>query len=100
MVHGHGEGGRNLEAGLAAIKQGIAPNSAITFLASDGHDHGMYAGLIADQITIDRIKQDGIDINVYLENNNEYPLLHRIGQYIETGDTGSNVSDLIIAIKK
>jgi glycerate-2-kinase len=100
VVHGHGEGGRNLEAGLAAIKQGIAPNSAITFLASDGHDHGMYAGLIADQITIDRIKQDGIDINVYLENNNEYPLLHRIGQYIETGDTGSNVSDLIIAIKK
>jgi len=94
-----GIGGRNITvsaAGLAYIKEG----EEILSLASDGHDHGPYAGAICDTITAKAAVDAGVDVAVHLTEHNTQPLFEKIGNYLITGDTGSNVSDLIIALKQ
>jgi glycerate-2-kinase len=98
-VHGGGNGGRNLTVGaeaLAYIKEG----EEILSLASDGRDHGPYAGAICDTTTIAAAHNAGADVQKYLADNDTYPLFEKIGHYVMTGDTGSNVADLIIALKQ
>lgn len=97
-VAGTGRGGRNLEVALAALAD-IRDNELITSVASDGHDNGPYAGAICDTTTKAKVVQEGEDIAIYLANNDTYPLFEKIGNRLETGYTGSNVSDLFIALK-
>jgi len=40
------------------------------------------------------------DIEKNLNENTSYTFFEAVGDYLATGDTGSNVSDLIIAIKE
>jgi glycerate-2-kinase len=98
-VHGQGSGGRNITvsaAGLAYTKEG----EEILSLASDGHDHGPYAGAICDVITAKAAADANTDIQKHLAESDTYPLFEKIGNYLLTGDTGSNVSDLIIVLKQ
>jgi glycerate-2-kinase len=99
---GTGEGGRNLQVSLAALEN-LDPNSdtgeVILSLATDGRDHGPYAGAISDIITKKAIVDAGLDTAAYMKENNSYPLFTKVGNYLMTGDTGSNVSDIIIALK-
>lgn len=97
-VKGHGRGGRNLELVLSSAFN-VLDNELVISLASDGKDNGDFAGAIADKITREIIYQNLEDAKIYFENNEEYPLFEKIGNYIYTGPTGSNVSDLIIAVK-
>ncbi len=97
-VNGHGEGGRNLQLCLAALG-GIREDEIILSLASDGHDHGPYAGALCDTITQKAVTDAKLDAGTFLKEDNTYPLFGQIGNYLVTGDTGSNVSDLIIALK-
>lgn len=97
-VAGHGKGGRNLEVALSALTD-IHEDELITSVASDGHDNGPYAGAIGDSVTRAKMKEEKEDAKQYLDNNDTYPLFEKIGNRIETGYTGSNVSDLLIAIK-
>jgi glycerate-2-kinase len=46
------------------------------------------------------VEKAGFNIETELKNNNSYPVFEKAGNYLLTGDTGSNVSDLIIAIKQ
>ena len=97
-VHGHGQGGRNLELILATFGA-IKPDELIMTIASDGRDHGPFAGAICDTMTVKAAQMVHADVEGTLSENNEYPLFEKIGNYLVTGDTGSNVSDLIIALK-
>ncbi|GIW65295.1 MAG: glycerate kinase [Candidatus Parcubacteria bacterium] len=97
-VKGHGRGGRNLEMALACAFE-VLDNELVLPFDSDGRDNGEFAGAIADSLTRNLIFQNLEEAKIYFENNDEYPLFEKIGNYLNTGDTGSNVSDLILAIK-
>jgi glycerate-2-kinase len=67
---------------------------------SDGHDNTDYAGALCDTIASKKAKDLGIDLEQYLSENRSYEFWEKIGDYLMTGDTGSNVSDLIITINE
>ncbi len=97
-VKGTGEGGRNMELSLAALPD-VREDEVLLSLASDGRDHGPFAGAICDIITRKAIIGAGLNAQVFLDDNDEYSLFKKVGNYVMTGDTGSNVSDLVIALK-
>src|SRR5579862_3761522 len=86
----HGEGGRNLTIAATALAR-VKDGEAILSLASDGRDHGPYAGAICDSRTRADIAAAGLDLASLLADNNTYALFERAGNYVMTGDTGSNV---------
>ncbi len=97
-IRGHGRGGRNLELALSAMRE-IKSGELIMTVASDGLDNGPFAGAICDTITKKAIDDGDFDLEGALDENSEYPLFEEVGHYLMTGDTGSNVSDLVIALK-
>jgi len=100
VVKGKGRGGRNQELALSALHHiNTGDSELVLSLASDGRDNGKYAGAIADSETRGKTESMNLDITEYLENNNATEFFEKIEDLIITGDTGSNVSDLIIAIK-
>ncbi|MFH0924915.1 MAG: MOFRL family protein, partial [bacterium] len=92
-----GKGGRNLEMALAAL-QNVKKGQILVPFASDGLDNTEFAGGICDQVTKDRAKKLKIDIKKTLNNNDSFNFFKKTKCSIITGYTGSNVSDLIIAI--
>lgn len=93
-----GTGGRNQELALSAIRF-IKNNELVLSLASDGRDNGPVAGAIADSTSRDQAKRLGLNAADYLSRHNSYDFFRRLKGQIITGDTGSNVSDLVVAIK-
>lgn len=93
-----GTGGRNQEIALAAL-QNIDGNLILPF-SSDGHDNTDHAGAICDEITREHARDLDLSIEGYLESHNTYDFFSASGDALITGYTGSNVSDLIVAIKK
>lgn len=98
-VTGHGKGGRNMELVLAATET-ISDGEVVLSLASDGKDNVEYAGALCDTITKEKAVAARLDIQQYLQENNGYVFFKTIGDQILTGDTGSNVSDLVVALKQ
>ncbi|MEK7660105.1 MAG: DUF4147 domain-containing protein [Patescibacteria group bacterium] len=99
VVHGTGHGGRNQELSLATLSD-IHEDELVCSLASDGRDNGLHAGGIADKRTLAHADTAGINVSEFLDTNNSAVFFSRSGDAILTGDTGSNVSDLIIAMKE
>ena len=97
-IKGRGEGGRNLQLAAIALDL-VSDGEEILSFGSDGHDHGPYAGAICDTITKRAIVVAGLDLKKFRDDNNTQVLFEKAGNYLLTGDTGSNVSDLIIAMK-
>ncbi len=97
-IHGAGRGGRNLQLCMSALRFVSAGEEILSF-ASDGRDHGAFAGAICDIITKRAATDIGVDPETFRANNDAYSLFEKIGNYLDTGDTGSNVSDLIVALK-
>ena len=97
-VKGEGKGGRNMELAISALNH-LGENSLILPFASDGIDNTELAGAICDKITLAKVSKLGIKPLNYLVENNSYFFFKKTGDYILTGKTGSNVSDLVIAIK-
>ncbi len=97
-VKGSGKGGRNEELILGALK-GVQEGQVVLSINSDGQDNTDFAGALCDKITKERVAKLGLKPEIFLENNDSYHFFEKAGDYIMTGDTGSNVSDLIIAIK-
>ncbi len=93
-----GAGGRNQELALGVIEE-INSDELILPLASDGHDNTDHAGAIADTTTRAHAAAHNLSITEYLEAHRSYDFFTTSGDAIFTGYTGSNVSDLIIAIK-
>jgi len=98
-VKGRGKGGRNQELALAALKY-LSDNQLILALASDGRDNSDYAGAVCDKITRERATELGLDSQKFLDENDSGNFFGKVGDYLITVETGSNVSDLIIAINE
>ena len=92
-----GRGGRNQEVAIAALPH-LDENCLVLSIASDGHDNGPHAGAFADTELASAAKAKGFDPKESLKNNDSSNFFETVGGLIETGDTGSNVSDLMIAV--
>lgn len=98
-ITGKGKGGRNQELVLGAL-QDIADDTLVLSIDSDGHDNqGGYAGALCDIMTKKKTGKLGLSPENFLGENNSAGFFGEVEDYIETGDTGSNVSDLVIAMK-
>lgn len=98
-VKGKGKGGRNQELGLSSLEF-IKPNQLIATVASDGRDNTNFAGVLCDAFTLQKMKKLKLNPRAYLDKNNAYQFFSKIGDFLLTGNTGSNVSDLIIAVNE
>lgn len=102
-ITGHGKGGRNqalVASALEYIKTKNDPNLILVSFDSDGWDFYGYAGALADLDTIKKIDEQHIDVKSFLDDDNSYGLLEKLGDGIDTGKLESNVSDLFIVLKK
>ncbi len=100
-VTGTGRGGRNQELALAA---GIAlegdPHAAVLSIGTDGVDGPTdAAGGIADGTTVRRGADRGLSASAALDNNDAGTYLGATGDLITTGPTGTNVGDVVIAMR-
>jgi hydroxypyruvate reductase len=77
----------------------VRDGEEILSVGSDGHDHGPYAGAICDTMTKQAIMNAGLETKHFRDDNDTQTLFEKAGNYLLTGSTGSNVSDLIIALK-
>lgn len=101
-IQGNGVGGRNQELALsAAIGIRSLPNIVIATYATDGDDGPTAAaGAIVTGETIELGGKKGIDAAEYLANNDSHSYFSRLGdQLIVTGQTGTNVNDLLFVIR-
>ena len=98
-ITGDGKGGRNQELALGALPH-IKEGQVIISSASDGRDNTDAAGAIADKETLAEVEKKQMDINSFLKNNDSYSFFSSVNGQIITGDTGSNVSDLILLLNK
>ena len=94
-----GMGGRNTELAIAALLQ-VREGETLAAMTSDGRDNTELAGAICDMITKEIAHKLNLDAAEHLEHNHSYAFFEAEGDYIKTGDTGRNVSDFVIAIKK
>ena len=94
-----GKGGRNQEIALAALAN-LHDDELILSFASDGHDNTDHAGAIADEITRAHARKKSLSAEEYLNSHRAYDFFTVTGDALVTGYTGSNVSDLIVALKK
>jgi glycerate-2-kinase len=99
VVKGNGKGGRNQELCLSGLRF-IKEDELVLTLASDGRDNTEAAGAICDIISKRHAAELGVDPAEFLEKNDSYGFFEKTGDHLLTGPTGSNVADLIIAIKQ
>ena len=97
-VRGPGKGGRNEELAAAALLY-LHDDELLTSLASDGRDNTEFAGAIADSYTREQASLRGLRPEDFIETSDTFSLFHTLRQGIETGYTGANVADLVVAIK-
>lgn len=93
-----GTGGRNQEMALSVLAD-IHADELILPFSSDGHDNSDHAGAIADATAQSVAQKAGLSIESFLERHASYEFYNSTGDFLDTGYTGSNISDLIIALK-
>jgi len=94
-----GQGGRNQEVVLAALAS-VDEKTTIASFDSDGWDNSLFAGAIGDSLTIKKAKEISINPEVFLQENNSFLFFEKTGDGIITDRLPSNVSDLMIVLKK
>ncbi|CAG0939458.1 partial glycerate 2-kinase, partial [Candidatus Brocadiaceae bacterium] len=99
---GTGKGGRNQEFALAfalaAEKIGLK-NWTLLSGGTDGRDGPTdAAGGMVDAQTLQRIRNQGLDPEALLNNNDAYTALQHSNDLLITGATGTNVADLQILL--
>lgn len=92
-----GKGGRNQQLTIESMKY-LEDNQVFIGIASDGIDNSDRAGGIVDKESYIKVKNTP-QYKKAIESFDAYPLLQELNDQIETGPTGSNVSDLMIALK-
>jgi hydroxypyruvate reductase/glycerate 2-kinase len=104
IAAGAGQGGRNQHfvASFILAMKDFNREWAVASLSSDGRDYlTKVAGAIADSETRHLALADGLDIQKFLNSFNTYSLFKKLGEnLIITGDTGTNVADLGIFIRR
>ena len=94
-----GSGGRCTYLALEAVPH-LKDNDIFIAVASDGIDNSEAAGAIVDKNTLNKIKELKLDPQDYLFRYNTYNFFKKTDDLIITGQTGSNVSDLMLWIKQ
>ncbi len=94
-----GKGGRNLEMVLSALVN-IHKGEVFLALDSDGYDNTDFAGAIADATTVEHARRLSMEPKIHLDTNASYQFFKQVGDYIDTGLTGSNVADLVVVLKE
>ncbi len=94
-----GKGGRNQEMALSVLDD-IRDDELMLPFASDGRDNTDHAGAIADGATRARAREKNLSAEEHLRAHRSYDFFQSSGDALLTGYTGSNVSDLIVALKK
>lgn len=97
-VAGTGQGGRNQEfAASAAQSVGNSSRLVVLSFATDGVDGPTdAAGAIVDSGFRRLAEKLGLDPRSYLDNNDVYPFLDRMGALIRTGPTQTNLNDIAV----
>lgn len=98
IIRNPGMGGRNMEVALSAVPY-VDEHTLVISCASDGTDSLPIAGGIADHPVKEKAAENQMEIDYYLNMNSSYIFFHRVNAAIDTGPTGANVSDLMLAIK-
>ncbi|MBU6141558.1 DUF4147 domain-containing protein [Patescibacteria group bacterium] len=101
LIHKPGKGGRNQELVLAALPYLKKGHCLISF-DTDGKDNTDVGGAIGDVRTVRAAESLRLDPARYLatQENNSYFFFQKAKDFIRTGNTGANVSDILIAIKE
>lgn len=100
-----GVGGRCQEMMLAAamtLAESRADAGGVTILAAgtDGRDGPTdAAGAVIDSDTVAHMMEAGYDPHVALLRHDSYEALHLAGALLKTGLTGTNVGDVVIAVR-
>ena len=98
-IKGEGEGGRNQEFVLGALDN-LRDDMLVLAVASDGCDNTDVAGVLADGDLLNKIEDKKVDIEEYLKNNDSYNFFKKVGGQIKTGQTGINVADFYLILRK
>ena len=99
-VTGHGRGGRSQEFALVAAEhlEGV-PGVALLAAGTDGTDGPTdAAGAFADGESLVRARQQGLDPEAALRDNDSWSLFRATGDLLITGPTGTNVMDLMVGL--
>ena len=95
-VHGKGKGGRNTELSLRVMLE-MNKNEVFSLMstATDGDDgnSGLMGMMVDDKLKRETLNADFKD---YLDNSDSAGFARRYSVQVETGFTGTNVSDIII----
>jgi hydroxypyruvate reductase len=96
-----GTGGRNTHLALAAARRMTLRDSMVILAAgTDGTDGPTgYAGAIVDASTLRRGQRQGFDAQVCLQQADSARYLASSGDLLQTGPTGTNVMDMVVACK-
>ncbi len=108
-VRGKGQGGRNLEAALAAaLALHEMPRVAMACFATDGDDgYSPAAGAIVTGETVALARAHGLEPAAYLKANDSYTFFRKLDEaagsadaphLITTGPSGTNVNDLMLLL--
>jgi len=98
----HGRGGRNMHlAALMALDMRTREKDwAFASISTDGNDYLTgYAGAVIDRATIGQAFTKNINFEWQVMNFNTFKLFKKTGvNLIETGDTGTNVGDIMVFV--
>jgi glycerate 2-kinase len=98
-VMGKGRGGRNQEFALMLVEQLAGEDVVVLSAGSDGIDGPTdAAGAFIDGTTLQRARERGLDPRAALADNDSYGFFAALGDLYRCGPTGTNVSDLKIAL--
>ncbi len=100
VVNGNGKGGRNTEFALHAALHLKGVNGIFAAsIGTDGNDGPTdAAGALADETTLERAKEKGLDPKKYAADNDSYTFFSALDDLIMTGPTNTNVMDIRIFI--
>ena len=97
---GGGSGGRCAYMGIVALSH-VGDGEILVSVASDGLDNSPSAGVIVDKNTIAQVAATGVNVEEYKAQYDAYNFFEKVGDAsIITGQTGANVSDLMLWIKQ
>ncbi len=98
-VGGDGKGGRNQELALYLARE-INKRMGFICMGTDGIDGPTdAAGGIVDETTLERIREEGIDLEKELQSHNSYFVLKKLRDLIITGYTGTNLADICLGYR-
>ena len=99
-VVGHGHGGRAQHLALAAAIAIAGEPCVVLAAGTDGVDGPTdAAGACVDGETIRRARAAGLDPEAALAATASHPLLAATGDLVRTGPTGTNVADVVVALR-